>query len=261
MRFAEKAAWTALLLLTPATAHGWGYVGHRVVAQIAANHLSEDAERAVAELLGTENLPRVAIWADQIRSDPTWKHAGVWHYISVEDGEVVPGAERNPDGDVLAAMDRCVAVLRNPEADRADRVEALKFLVHFVGDVHQPLHVGRRGDRGGNSVKVQWYGEPGNLHSVWDSGLIESQKLSYSEFAEHLDHPTAAQIAAWQGAGRQRWAEESKALRPRVYDIGDGDLGYVYTYVNLPLVEQRLLQAGVRLAGLLNEIFIPPPEQ
>lgn len=114
---------------------------------------------------------------------------------------------------------------------------------------------------------------PTNLHSVWDNGLIDSEKLSFSELAAFIDHPTLMELQAWQSSSPADWVRESKAVRERVYKIGDGNLSYQYAFDNMPLVKQRLLQAGVRLAGLLNSIFsqaspsipdrvavVPPPE-
>jgi hypothetical protein len=129
-----------------------------------------------------------------------------------------------------------------------------------VGDVHQPLHVGRRADLGGNTIKVTLFNEATNLHSVWDAGLIESEKLSFSELAAFIDHPTLGEIQTWQSAPLAEWAKESKDLRDRVYRFGaDGKLSYDYAYTDVPVIKRRLVQAGVRLAGLLNSIFAQPP--
>src|SRR5262249_16253773 len=135
---------------------------------------------------------------------------------------------------------------------------ALKFLVHFIGDVHQPLHVGRRADRGGNEIIVLWFSEPSNLHSVWDSGMIDNTKLSFSEIAEFIDHPMPEEATTSQRAPLPDCVRESFNVRQQVYDIGKRDLGFDYSFRNMPLVEKRLVQAGVRLAGLLNSIFATP---
>lgn len=244
-----------LLLTSSTTAFAWGPNGHRIVGRIAENHLTEEAARAVECLIGPETLAQVSTWPDEIRSDPDWKRATPWHFISVDDGETLETTARASDGDVLEAMPRFEAVLRDPQATPEAKREAIKFLVHFVGDVHQPLHVGRRADFGGNSVEVTWFGEKSNLHSVWDSGLIENEKLSFSEFAAFIDHPTAEEIKTWQGSTYAGWAVESKALRERVYRIGDGKLSFQFAFDNMPLIKRRLLQAGVRLAGVLNAAF------
>lgn len=244
-----------LLLAVSSPVCAWGPNGHRIVGRIAMNHLSEEAARGVECLIGPENLDQVSTWPDEIRSDPNWKRADLWHFISIDDNETLETTARNPAGDALEAMQRFEAVLRDPQANRQAKQEALKFLVHLVGDVHQPLHVGRRADRGGNSVEVMWFGEKTNLHSVWDSNLIENEKLSFSELAAFIDHPTQEEIRTWQSSTFADWLKESKAEREKVYKIGDGKLSYQYAFQNMPLVKRRLVQAGVRLAGLLNSIF------
>jgi len=245
----------ALLLAAPSALLAWGANGHRIVGRIAMSHLTDEAAHGVQCLLGPEGLDQVSTWPDEIRSDPSWKRADPWHFIDIDDNETLETIQRDPKGDVLEAIQRFTAVLRDPQASRESKQEALKFLVHFVGDVHQPLHVGRHADQGGNTIKVTLFKAETNLHSVWDSGLIDNEKLSYTEFAAFIDHPTLQEIQTWQSAAPADWAKESKAVRDRVYKIGDGKLSYEYDYVEIPLIKQRLLQAGVRLAGLLNSIF------
>lgn len=258
----------ALMLLAPAAAWGWGQNGHRVVGEVAERHLSEQARRQIAVLLDGDSLAEAATWPDDIRSDPGWDRAKPWHYISIDDHETLATTARDPQGDVLEALHRFESVLRDPQAGKQQKVEALRFYVHFVGDVHQPLHVGRRADRGGNGIRVRWFGDHRNLHSVWDEGLIESQELSFTELTRFIDDPSPAEVAAWQAAPYEEWVRESFCVRSQVYDFGDApttgvenlpDLGYVYTYHRMDLVKQRLLQAGVRLAGRLDSIFAGAP--
>jgi hypothetical protein len=249
-------ALSALLLTVPATAFAWGPNGHRIVGRIAMNHLTAEAAHAVECLLGPEGLDQASTWGDEIRSDPAWKRAEPWHFISIDDAETLETTKRSPDGDLVEAIQRFEGVLRDPRASQQAKQEALKFLVHFVGDIHQPLHVGRRADQGGNDVKVTFFREDTNLHYVWDSGLIENERLSFSEFAAFIDHPTLAELTSWPAMPVADWARESKALRERVYALPpDRKLSYEYAYANKPIVKRRLLQAGVRLAGLLNNIF------
>jgi nuclease S1 len=248
-----------LLLTVPASVLAWGANGHRIVGKIAANHLTDEAALAVACLIGPEGLDQASTWADEIRSDPNWKKADPWHFISIDDNETLETTARDPKGDVLEAIERFSAVLRDPQATRQAKQEALRFLVHFVGDVHQPLHVGRRADRGGNSVEVTFFGDKTNLHSVWDTGLIENEKLSFSEFVAFIDHPTLKELQEWQAAPPADWVRESKAARDRVYKIpADKKLSFPYAFENMPVIKKRLLQGGVRLAGLLNSIFAQP---
>jgi hypothetical protein len=156
-------------------------------------------------------------------------------------------------------MERMERTLRDPAASAVQRGEALRFLVHLVGDVHQPLHVGRRGDDGANNVAVVFNGEATKLHWVWDALIIRDQGYSYSELARALDHSTDEQVRAWQAAGFGDWIAESMALRPLVYRLpDDGRINFLYAYERWPIIQQRLLQAGLRLAGRLNTLFDPP---
>ena len=246
------------VFLLPALAFSWGKTGHRVVGQIAENHLSPKAAAAVRDLLGPDSLAEIANWADEIRSDPSWKRADPWHYVNIPDGETYEAMSKNPAGDIIVAMKRFEATLRNPAAPKEERIQALKFLVHMIGDIHQPLHAGKRDDLGGNRVSVHWFRsvEATNLHTVWDDLIIEQEKLSFTEWTRFLDHPTAAELKEWQGSNYTAWMEESYKLRDRCYDFKpELPLSYDYVYKSLPIVKQRLLQAGVRLAGTLNGIF------
>lgn len=267
--------WTAALALgalaalgTPGEALGWGPNGHRIVGEIAERHLSEAARRGVAEILGEESLAEASTWPDEIRADPAWDRATAWHFISIDDGETLATTERSSQGDVLEALKRFEALLRDPEAPRERKVEALRFYVHLVGDVHQPLHVGRRDDGGGHRIGVRWFGRGRNLHSVWDSGLVEVEELSFTEFVRFIDEAAQTEIATWQADPYEEWVRESFCLREEVYDFGreaadepggPPRLGYGYAFAQGPVVERRLLQAGIRLAGRLNAIFTGAP--
>lgn len=138
-----------------------------------------------------------------------------------------------------------------------DKQAALRFIVHLVGDLHQPLHAGNGADRGGNDRRVTFFGRSTNLHSVWDSGLIDETQLSFSEMAAWLNaRTTRAEVKAWSETDPRVWIAESTALRDRIYPpVGDNSLSYRYVYDNEPRLEQRLEQGGVRLAAYLNTLF------
>ncbi|MBI2689065.1 MAG: S1/P1 nuclease [Acidobacteria bacterium] len=242
----------------PILSFGWGKTGHRVVGQIAENHLSPKAAQGIRDLLGADSLAEVANWPDEIRSDPTWKMADPWHYVNIPDGQTYDSMEKNPAGDILVALKKFEATLRNPSISKEERIQALKFLVHLVGDLHQPLHAGKRDDLGGNRVTVNWFRstEATNLHTVWDELLIEHERLSFTEWARFLDNPSEPEIKQWQSTSYSTWMAESYALRGRCYEFKQElPLSYDYVYKSMPIVKQRLLQAGVRLAGTLNAIF------
>ena len=249
----------AFLALPTAPALGWGATGHRAIGTIAESRLSPATRAAVAELLGTDSLARVGTWADEIRADPAWAKAETWHYVNIPDGATYESAKKNEAGDLLEAIGRFSRLLADPAAPREERVVALKFLVHFLGDLHQPLHVGRADDRGGNDIVVLLFNEPTNLHSVWDSGMIDGSKLSYSELVAFIDHVEPEMERAWQAGEPLDWAKESTGLRAQLYELGDRRLGHRYVYRNWPTVELRLAQAGVRLASLLEKLLGAPP--
>jgi hypothetical protein len=226
-----------------------------VVGRFAERHLTKQASLGVQLLLGQDSLAEVSTWADDIRSDPKWKRASVWHYVTIEDNETYETSKKNPAGDVIERIRKYEAELRNAQASKEEKIIALKFLVHFVGDLHMPLHVGRGADRGGNDLSVTWFHNPLNLHAIWDYGIFETERLSFSEFAGFLDEPTDAEISRWRSTGVLDWAMESFRARKTVYDIGDGKLGYEYAFKHMPMVKLRLAQAGIRLSGMLNSIF------
>jgi hypothetical protein len=178
-----------------------------------------------------------------------------WHYVNIPDGQAYDRVRRYRDGDVIEALERFVSVLRYPASSREDKVAALKFIAHLVGDIHQPLHVGRASDRGGNELRVSWFGESSNLHRVWDSELISQQRLSPRSLVLALESRASQEVEAWRLDRPLTWADESMALRPLVYNMRGTGLGRAYLREAGPVVEQRLLQAGVRLAALLDAIF------
>jgi hypothetical protein len=151
-----------------------------------------------------------------------------------------------------------VAQLKNKDLPQENKLMYLRLLIHIVGDIHQPLHVGRPDDLGGNKIKVLWFNDPANLHQVWDDRLIELQKLSYTEYSAAINHTTKTERKAWQAQPLQDWFWQSYQLAERIYgDIKQPDqkLDYKYNFNYLGILNQQLLKGGVHLAGLLNEIF------
>jgi len=233
----------------------WGPIGHRAVGQIAEERLSAKAQQAVHGLLGDESLAEASLWADQIRSDDQWRVSSPWHYVNIPDGQTYNRARRDRDGDVIEALERFVAVLHFDGSSREDKIAALKFIAHFVGDIHQPLHVGRASDRGGNEIRVSWFGKSSNLHRVWDSEVISRQRLSPRSLVRTLESRPSREVEAWRRDSPMTWADESMALRPLVYNMRGTGLGRAYLREAGPVVEERLVQAGVRLAAVLDAIF------
>jgi hypothetical protein len=253
-RFLISAAALAAAI-APAPALAWGKTGHRVSAAVADEHLSGLARAHVRQILGVESLDEASTWPDEMKSNPSefWQRtASPWHYVTLGGFTY---DEAPPVGDAVTALQRYSAVLRDPNASREDKQLALRFVVHLVGDLHQPLHAGRPGDRGGNDVKVTWFGRPTNLHSVWDSALVDEEQLSFTEWAERLNrHTDPDEVIAWWVENPIVWIAESAQIRDTIYPA-DPELGYDYIYQHTPVVKRRLAQAGVRLAAYLNELF------
>jgi hypothetical protein len=197
----------------------------------------------------------MSTWMDEVRSDSTFNYTADWHWVTIETGKNYSDSPKNPNGDVIMTLERLVMELKSKKLDRKKEIEYVKMIVHLVGDIHQPLHVGCCDDRGGNSVKVKWFRNETNLHSVWDSNMIDDTKLSYTELAGALEEPTTEVLTQWQKASVRDWAAESMTYRKQVYAVGDGNLSFKYSYKNLDSVKLRLVQAGIRLAGVLNEIY------
>lgn len=245
----------AILAVSP-DAFSWGKIGHRVVAEIAQKNLNYSAKKGVKDLLGEHDLARIANYPDEIRSDRKYDYTGPWHYASIPNDKTYFDQKRNKDGDVIEALFRMDETLRDPKKSKEDKVFALKFLVHLMGDLHQPLHVGLAEDRGGNSVHVKWFKADSNLHTVWDESIIDFQQLSYTEYTAFLNHYTKAEKIEFTKGTFIDWARESQDLRPMVYDTGTSEnLSYEYNFKAKPIIEERLRQAGLRLAAVLNSIF------
>jgi hypothetical protein len=250
----------SVLLLIPAgnqkKTEVWGQNGHRIVGDIAADYLNSEAREAVDRVLGPTSIAIASTWMDKIRSDSNYDHTHDWHWVTIPDGMTYEETEKNPNGDLINAIRTFINELKSGSLSAKEEEEKLKMLIHLVGDIHQPLHVGTGEDQGGNDTKVEWFDEASNLHRVWDSNIIDDTKLSYTEFSDAINHPTDNQIEEWQDSGVLDWAYEAMELRDQVYDLPDDhQLSYRYQYENRELLDQQLLKGGVRLAGVLNEIY------
>jgi S1/P1 Nuclease len=244
-----------LVLCFSLTGFGWGATGHRATGWIAEQYLSPKAKKKLKEILSGQSLAMASTWMDEIKSDSTYDFMSDWHWVTVETGQTYDQSKKNPNGDVIMTLERIIGELKSKRLSRDKEIEALKILIHLVGDIHQPLHVGCCDDQGGNKVRVKWFRNDSNLHRVWDSDMIDDTRLSYTELAQSLGSPDKATVKKWQTASVRDWSIESMGLRQPVYSTGDGNLGYKYSYKNLPTAKDRMLQAGIRLAGVLNQIY------
>lgn len=249
-----------------ADSHAWGQEGHRIVAAIAERHLQTEAAAGVRELVGEGGLRAVANWADEIRNER--RETVPWHFVDIplRARTYDPGRDcvTPNEGDcVVAAIERFRATLADKTKSRSERAEALKFLTHLVGDIHQPLHcVGERD--GGNKVEVTFFEEainpfsqkPWTLHAVWDAGLIQRAGLSEQDYVEKLNAwINTHSLVQLQKGTTSEWAVEShRAAVETAFRLPvDKKIGASYFREGLRVVEERLAKAGVRLARILNE--------
>lgn len=242
-------------LITSVCAMAWGPTGHRATGLVAEKHLTKKAKKALERILQGQSLAMASTWMDDIRSDSTFDYMADWHWVTIQDGETYDQSTKNPNGDIIQTLERVIQELKSGKLNAADEAQRVKILIHLVGDLHMPLHVGGGSDRGGNDVRLTWFRTDSNLHRVWDSDMIDDTRLSYTEFAESVNNADEAAIRRMQSTSVRDWANESMSYREQVYAYGDGRLGYAYSYKNMPLVRARIQEAGIRLAGLLNEIY------
>lgn len=240
----------------------WGPTGHRVVGQIADSYLTPNAKAAIHKILGNESIAISSNWADFIKSDSTMSYLSPWHYINIKSGlnytDFDNYVKNDTATDAYTKLNFLIKELKNKKLDAAKKKMYLRLLIHIVGDVHQPMHVSRAEDQGGNKIKVLWFNEPANLHSVWDDKIIEMQKLSYTEYAANINHSSLAERKKLQQQPIVKWFYESYQIADSIYrgiTQPDQKLGYRYNFDNIETLNQQLLKGGIRLAGLLNEIF------
>ncbi len=235
----------------------WGQTGHRVVGLVAENHLTKKAKAEIDFLLDGNSLSNISTYADEIKSEKKYNYISKWHYINIPLNKKYDEIVREKDGDIIYAINKCIDVIKDSGFSKDERSFYLKLLVHFIGDLHQPMHLGRKEDRGGNDIKMFWFGSNTNLHRIWDTQIIESHNMSYTELANDLPIFGPDQIKAEVNKSIMDWVEESRIYTNQIYleSPPNKKLGYEYRYNNLLIVKSQLYKAGIRLARLLNEIF------
>jgi len=235
----------------------WGATGHRTIGKIAEDYLKGKTKRKIAELLNGESLALVSTFGDDIKSDNRYRKFNTWHYVNMPFGVKYEDSEKNPKGDLVAGIEKCKEVILDETASKDDKVFYLKMLVHLIGDLHQPMHVGRAEDKGGNDIQVRWFNDGTNLHRVWDSNMINHFNMTYTELADNSNAISKVQLKFLQKGTIADWANETQQHAIKAYasvKIGE-KLGYRYMYDNFDLARNQLQIGGIRLAKVLNELF------
>lgn len=250
--------------LLASNAIAWGEDGHQVTGEIAWHYLTPEVRREVAALLqikGEATLAEATTWADRIRSNDAYDWAAPLHYVSLPKDWHDYDAKRDcpPTGCILSALTQFETILRDDSAKPEQRAEALLFVAHFVGDLHQPLHTGLAADRGGNDIQVEFFGYATNLHALWDVYLPAGFVRDWKDYAQRQPGMISAeQRSAWLDSTMVDWAAESQRLVHEHAYTSEVNLGEAYYLDNREIVEQRLRQSGVRLAGILNSALAQP---
>jgi hypothetical protein len=262
MKSISKIIIISILFFVPVSSFAWGVLGHRIVGEIASGYLTSKARSEIQKILGNESLAMASNWGDFIKSDTAYRYISSWHYINLDKGlnagELQAFFKKDTATDIYTRINFLAKELKSKSLPMAKKRMYLRLLIHFVGDAHQPLHAGYREDLGGNRVKVAWFNTPTNLHAVWDESLVNFQQLSYTEYATVINHTTPTQIREWQKVPVSGWLIESYNIMEKLYpEIKEDNqrLSYEYNFNHIETVNDRLLKGGVRLAGLLNQIF------
>ena len=258
----HKFLFTVLFVAISVSVFAWGANGHRVVGQIADSYLTKKARKKIKAILENESVAIASNWADFVKSDSTLRYLDPWHYINIKAGMSYTDFDtylKNDTGtNAYTKLNFLISELKNNNLAPEKKKMYLYLLIHIVGDIHQPMHVSRAEDQGGNKIKVLWFNDPTNLHSVWDDKLIEMQKLSYTEYAANINHSTKEYRTSLQQQPLTEWFYESYQLADKIYKgitQPDQKLSFRYNYDNIEMLNQQLLKGGIRLAGILNALF------
>lgn len=251
---------TVVVMPSALSAFAWGQKGHDVTACIAERHLTPATKAAVDSIFGGRSLVYWANWLDNASHTPEYAYTKTWHYRNVDADKDYSSQPKNPQGDIVEGIRYSIRVLSDSTQTPENRSLALKMLTHFLGDLHQPMHLGHATDYGGNTIKVKYFGRDANLHGVWDTSLVESaHKWSYTEWADQLDRLSPSQEVLLLSGNVDDWAIRKVEEAAVVYaETPDGTrLSYNEVARWAPVIEDSFLSGGLRLAHILNSIFDP----
>ncbi|MBQ2702403.1 MAG: S1/P1 nuclease [Alistipes sp.] len=249
---------TFIALCSTLSSFGWGQKGHDIVAYIAECNLSPKSYRKVVAVLEGHSPVYYANWLDGASHTPEYAYTKTWHYANVDEGNTYQTQPRNKAGDVVQAVSDIVEKLKSGTLSPEEENVNLRMLIHLVGDMHCPMHAGRLSDRGGNGVKVKYFGKSRKLHAVWDSELVESaHRWGYTEWQREIDRADKKTKREIVAGTPLEWFEQTHTAAVEVYKYTPDGSSLSYDYVTrfTPMVEEQLLRGGLRLARLLNEIY------
>lgn len=235
----------------------WSKKGHRVVGEIAQDYLSGKAKRAINDLLEGRDLAVASNYSDEIKADTIYRRFSAWHYVNFPAEKKYGEEPPSKHGDLVTGIEECITIIKDENSPRSDKVFYLKMLIHLIGDLHQPMHVGRLEDKGGNDILLKWFNRNSNLHKVWDANMIDDYGMSYTELAHSLPKLSKPEVKRIQQGTIYDWLEETQELTNEVYEsvTPEEKLYYGYSYHWWNKVEMQLQKGGLRLAKVLNDLF------
>ena len=231
----------------------WGEIGHKVVGEIAERKLAPDVKYIINDLLDGESMASASTWADEIKSDPLYQKYSPWHYVNMPLDKEYSDIQKNPKGDIVTTLKECIRVLKNPESSKESKSFYLKFLIHLVGDIHQPLHTGKFEDRGGNDIKLTFLGKPTNFHIIWDVHMIEYLNMDYKQLSDELMQMKEENYSLNPDDWVYETHQDVKRLYVEIQNKNEINIDYINN--KIPFIKHKLFKAGSTLAMVLNEIF------
>lgn len=237
--------------------YAWGKTGHELVAEIAFHLLDEPTKKVVKDYLGSYSIEEAATWMDNERGNSYYNFMRPWHYLDMDKGEkYTPSEERN----ILSVLHSAITELRNRSVNRMsekDIKNRLLLIFHLVGDLHQPLHTGYAIDKGGNTINITSPYVSGNLHSIWDTQILEFKKVNLDTCINFYNSMSAEYVAQLKKINELKWMYESRSNLDRVYGFKDNYMDKEYIDNNIEIIKKQLVIGGIRLASVLNELFNP----
>ncbi len=245
----------SFIAILPLISSAWGKKGHSLTAEIAFYFCDSTTKETVQKYLGEMTIEQAGSWMDEMRSDRKFDYMKPWHYVNVEKGT---SYEANKDENIINELTKAIDALQNKEKNKLSKEDIKRnilIIFHLCGDLHQPLHVGYGDDKGGNSIEVKYLTKESNLHRVWDSEIIEGEKITINDCLKHYTSFDKKMIEQLKVINVENWMRQPRALLGNVYNFKDNTIDQKYIDKNKKIIEEQLLIGGIRLAAILQMAF------
>lgn len=241
-----------VLLCLPISSFSWGKKGHELVAEIALKYLDKNTKKLVKKHLAGMTIQEAANWMDNIKKDKSYDKLKPLHYVNFEKDEVV---KDHCCDNIISALNSCISKLKNHKELSNEEIKInLLYLFHLIGDLHQPLHIGYGIDKGGNTFQVNFNNNGTNLHSLYDTGIIEFKNVKLRQCLKESVY-TQTEIDSVQQINVVKWSVETRKKLGDIYTVENNKISKEYVNLNLPIIKNQIHLAGIRLAGVLKQVF------